>query len=94
MLSPPQVVIDGKGHLLGRLASIVAKQLLSGQKIVVVRCEALNISGEFFRSKRTSPPLTPHDGHGSDGRTEHMVSVATDTQEQWEGRKARWNRPT
>jgi len=45
------VVIDGKGHLLGRLASIVAKQLLNGQKIVVVRCEALNISGEFFRSK-------------------------------------------
>ncbi|KAI5865280.1 ribosomal protein L13 domain-containing protein [Durotheca rogersii] len=45
------VVIDGKGHLLGRLASIVAKQLLNGQKIVVVRSEALNISGEFFRSK-------------------------------------------
>jgi ribosomal protein L13 len=40
--------------LLGRLASIVAKQLLNGQKIVVVRCEALNISGEFFRAKRTS----------------------------------------
>ncbi|KAG7662601.1 RPL16A [[Candida] subhashii] len=47
----PVVVIDGKGHLLGRLASIVAKQLLNGQKIVVVRCEALNISGEFFRNK-------------------------------------------
>ncbi|KAL1974036.1 hypothetical protein VTN31DRAFT_5596 [Thermomyces dupontii] len=47
----PVVVIDGKGHLLGRLASIVAKQLLSGQKIVVVRAEALNISGEFFRAK-------------------------------------------
>lgn len=51
-----QVVIDGKGHLLGRLASIVAKQLLNGQKIVVVRTEALNISGEFFRSKRTFAP--------------------------------------
>lgn len=48
-----KVVIDGKGHLLGRLASTVAKQLLNGQKIVVVRCEALNISGEFFRAKRT-----------------------------------------
>jgi len=53
-----QIVIDGKGHLLGRLASIVAKQLLNGQKIVVVRCEELNISGEFFRAKRT-PPLGP-----------------------------------
>ena len=46
-----QVVIDGKGHLLGRLASIVAKQLLNGQKIVVVRCEEINISGSFFRNK-------------------------------------------
>ncbi|KAL6713352.1 60S ribosomal protein L16A [Lecanora helva] len=45
------IVVDGKGHLLGRLASIVAKQLLNGQKVVVVRCEALNISGEFFRAK-------------------------------------------
>jgi chaperonin cofactor prefoldin len=25
-----QIIIDGKGHLLGRLASYVAKQLLSG----------------------------------------------------------------
>lgn len=49
-----QVIIDGKGHLLGRLASIVAKQLLNGQRIVVVRCEQLNISGEFFRAKRKS----------------------------------------
>ncbi|KAL9024543.1 MAG: hypothetical protein Q9196_006443, partial [Gyalolechia fulgens] len=47
----PVIVIDGKGHLLGRLASIVAKQLLNGQKIVIVRCEALNISGKFFRAK-------------------------------------------
>ena len=53
-----QVVIDGKGHLLGRLASTVAKQLLNGQKIVVVRCEALNISGEFFRAKCKSLEVT------------------------------------
>ncbi|KAI9017903.1 60S ribosomal protein L16 [Phycomyces nitens] len=45
------VVIDGKGHLLGRLASIVAKQALNGQKVVIVRCEELNVSGEFFRNK-------------------------------------------
>ena len=35
------VIVDGKGHLLGRLASIVAKQLLIGKKIVVVRTEAI-----------------------------------------------------
>lgn len=55
-----QVIIDGKGHLLGRLASIVAKQLLNGQKVVVVRCEDLNISGEFFRNKRMSPSTSTH----------------------------------
>ena len=60
-LSESQVIIDGKGHLLGRLASTVAKQLLNGQKIVVVRCEALNISGEFFRAKCTFYEL----GHSS-----------------------------
>lgn len=60
-----QVVIDGKGHLLGRLASIVAKQLLNGQKVVVVRCEDLNISGEFFRNKRmSSPPHTSMHAYG------------------------------
>jgi large subunit ribosomal protein L13Ae len=45
------VVVDAKGHLLGRLASIVAKQLLSGQKLVVVRAEELNISGSLYRNK-------------------------------------------
>merc|ERR1719333_367458 len=46
-----RIVIDAKGHLLGRLASIVAKELLSGQKVIVVRCEELNISGSHFRNK-------------------------------------------
>ena len=45
-------VIDAKGHLLGRLASIVAKQLLNGQKVTIVRAEEINISGPFFRTKR------------------------------------------
>jgi len=46
-----EIIIDGKGHLLGRLASIVAKELLSGQRIVVVRSEKINISGSLFRNK-------------------------------------------
>ncbi|KAI9351745.1 ribosomal protein L13 domain-containing protein [Zopfochytrium polystomum] len=46
-----EIVVDGKGHLLGRLASIVAKQLLNGQKVTVVRCEELNVSGSFYRNK-------------------------------------------
>merc|ERR1712216_509816 len=46
-----KTVIDGRGHLLGRLASIVAKQLLSGDRIVVVRCEEILISGGLLRQK-------------------------------------------
>eukprot|EP01038_Epipyxis_sp_PR26KG_P007622 gene7622-10376_t len=45
------IVVDGKGHLLGRLASIVAKQLLAGKKIVVVRTEAIIVSGSLTRNK-------------------------------------------
>ncbi len=30
-----QIVIDGKGHLMGRLASYVAKQLLSGISLLM-----------------------------------------------------------
>ncbi|KAK9722283.1 60S ribosomal protein L16A [Basidiobolus ranarum] len=45
------VVIDARGHLLGRLASIISKQVLTGQKVVVVRCEELNVTGSFFRNK-------------------------------------------
>merc|ERR1712146_94070 len=39
------------GHLMGRLASFVAKETLLGQKVVVVRCEELVISGSFIRNK-------------------------------------------
>jgi large subunit ribosomal protein L13Ae len=46
-----EIIIDGKNHLQGRLASVVAKQLLRGQRVVVVRCEAINISGSLFRNK-------------------------------------------
>lgn len=44
-------VVDGKGHLVGRLASILAKEILNGQKVTVVRCEELNVSGNTFRNQ-------------------------------------------
>ncbi|CAG9465971.1 unnamed protein product [Pedinophyceae sp. YPF-701] len=45
------VVIDCRGHLLGRLASIIAKQVLSGQQVVCVRTEEILISGGLIRQK-------------------------------------------
>ena len=47
-------VIDGRDHLLGRLASIVAKELLAGQKIVIVRCDEMCISGSCELSNKYS----------------------------------------
>ena len=45
------IVIDGRAHLIGRLSSYVAKALLQGTHISVVRCEQINISGIHFRAK-------------------------------------------
>merc|ERR1712060_917261 len=46
-----QIVVDCRGHLLGRLASIIAKELLNGQQVVCVRTEDINISGSLYRNK-------------------------------------------
>ena len=51
MVFKKEVVIDGRGHLLGRLASVVAKELMLGQHVTTVRCEDLNISGSLYRNK-------------------------------------------
>merc|ERR1719465_319579 len=46
-----EIIVDGRGHLVGRLASKVAKEILRGQRVVVVRCEQLVLSGSLFRNK-------------------------------------------
>ncbi|MDI9611002.1 MAG: 50S ribosomal protein L13 [Archaeoglobales archaeon] len=40
------VVIDASGHILGRLSSVIAKRLLSGERIVVVNAEKAVITGD------------------------------------------------
>lgn len=37
--------------MLGRLAAIIAKELLNGQRVVVVRCEEICMSGGLVRQK-------------------------------------------
>ncbi|KAK0078909.1 hypothetical protein PV325_001976 [Microctonus aethiopoides] len=49
--SEKPILIDGRGHLLGRLAAVIAKTILQGNRVIVVRSEQLNISGNFFRNK-------------------------------------------
>merc|ERR1711934_458510 len=48
-----EIIVDGRNHLVGRLASRIAWSLLRGQKIVVVRCEQLVFSGSLFRHNIT-----------------------------------------
>jgi large subunit ribosomal protein L13 len=51
-------IINGEGTILGRLASIVAKELLKGEEINIVNCEKIIITGnrknieENFNKKR------------------------------------------
>ncbi|KAF0977686.1 hypothetical protein FDP41_003008 [Naegleria fowleri] len=45
------IVLDGKGHILGRLAANVSKEILAGKKVVVVRCEELLLQGKMKRNK-------------------------------------------
>ena len=46
-----ELIIDERGHLEGRLASIIAKELLSGQRVTVVRCEQILKSGWIKRNE-------------------------------------------
>eukprot|EP00296_Roombia_truncata_P001125 JP436851.1.p1 GENE.JP436851.1~~JP436851.1.p1 ORF type:complete len:209 (+),score=87.06 JP436851.1:1-627(+) len=45
------VVVDCRAHLLGRLCATVAKELLNGQHVVLVRCEQVNITGSLIRNR-------------------------------------------
>jgi len=45
------LIIDAKDHILGRLASTVAKHLLMGTKIYILRAERIVMSGHFIRNK-------------------------------------------
>ncbi len=62
-----EIVIDGSGHILGRLASIVAKKLLEGNKVIVVNVEKVVVSGrpsEVIKAyKRTILSVRSHHAH-------------------------------
>jgi|ECHnycMinimDraft_1075156.scaffolds.fasta_scaffold00071_22 large subunit ribosomal protein L13 len=43
--SEERLVVDGADQILGRLASIVAKKLMGGQRVVIVNAEKIVVSG-------------------------------------------------
>jgi ribosomal protein L13 len=68
-----EVVVDGRAHLFGRLASVVVKELLCGQKVVVVRCEAIARCREDVRATTQKSGLlllsTPRRRHAAGSPT-------------------------
>ena len=40
------LVVDGTGQIMGRLASLIAKRLLQGERVIVVNSEKIVISGK------------------------------------------------
>ena len=39
------IIINGEGHILGRLASVVSKNLLNGEEVVVLNAEKIMLTG-------------------------------------------------
>jgi large subunit ribosomal protein L13Ae len=46
-----RIVVDACHHVLGRLSSIVAKELLNNQKVVIVRYEEICLSAGLARQQ-------------------------------------------
>lgn len=62
-----EIVVDGTGQILGRLASITAKKLLEGYRVVVVNVDKVVVSGkpsEVVKAyKRTILSVRSHHAH-------------------------------
>ena len=57
-------IYDAENQILGRLSSVVAKELLNGEKIIIVNCERAVLSGSpkskikfYFQRVRRGDPI-------------------------------------
>jgi len=66
MVAEQAVVIDAKGLILGRMASVVAKRLLQGETIIIVNAEKAAISGKRLSRVREAKEFLQvgHPGKG------------------------------
>lgn len=94
-----EIVVDGSGLILGRMASIVAKKLLEGRKVVIVNAEKIVVSGdpsEVVKAyKRTILSVRSHQAHKwRPKRPRSPVSLVKETvrgmlpKDNWRGREA------
>jgi len=75
------IVVDGAGHILGRLASKVAKLLLEGNRVIIVNAEKVLLSGnrkstfnEFLSRLEIKSRVNPEYGPYHPRRPENIVS--------------------
>jgi len=66
MIAEYAVVIDAKGLILGRMASVLAKRLLQGETIIIVNAEKAAISGKRLSRVREAKTFLDvgHPGRG------------------------------
>ncbi len=75
MSQQDQLVVDGTGAILGRLATFVAKQLLAGKRVVIVNAEKVAVSGDPVAVKQSYKRL--------------ILSVRSHLSEKWRPKRAR-----
>lgn len=75
------IVVDGTGHILGRLASKVAKLLLEGNRVVIVNSDKILLSGsrkskinEYISRLEIKSRVNPEYGPYHPRRPENIVS--------------------
>jgi large subunit ribosomal protein L13 len=75
------IIVDATDHIAGRLASITAKQLLEGNRVSIVNCENIMISGnksniidEYRKFLEISSILHPKHGPFHPRRPDTIIS--------------------
>jgi len=68
-------IINGKGQVLGRLASTVAKDLLKGEEISILNCDKMIITGKKKSLKEEFEEKRSRFGHSQKGPKHHATSI-------------------
>ena len=68
-------IIDGKGIVLGRLASYVAKEALKGEEFAIVNCEEILITGNKKTTQREFFEKRSRFGHSQKGPKHPATSI-------------------
>jgi large subunit ribosomal protein L13 len=67
-MSVDPLLIDASNHIMGRVASVAAKQALHGRKVVVVNAEKAIIAGQRHKTIRAAMHRLTTGTHGSQER--------------------------